>query len=379
MRLFLNDSTAMHLGEIIDCRYLTLAIEFRDCEKSHAQSLILDVLDWISFLLSDNLIVSWQINNHSVSTKSFPIQTRKALQETSKCYLQLNAYWKTEKINTKQQLRQRNSFLRREAGMMGWPQPGWSADFADYWNNHILPCAKDTAALKLALKQLFLEKGRHLEGVCYTPDIDCAIFLDSQDDSQNLHQGRILLSASAFALGNRLSETAEVWKEKLIAFAQKYTNLNGRVMLQPKALAYASPYMMYFDNGTNLTNSYLPGVEWANVLSPRAQSLLPWNEINGSDEESIQCIRLSGGGLLLASRRSVLEYDVDDALLLKSWTKEALYPGPGLGYSLPIILRSAHPLQANVRLPRKDWAIVPILEEEIEIIGSQLRFSSNSV
>ncbi len=379
MSLFLNESTAMHLGEIIDCRYLTLAMEFYDLKESQAQAFVLDALDWINDSLSENFIVSWQINNRSVGTKSLPSQARKVLQETSINLLQLKAFWKSEKISTKQQLRQWHHFIQRESCLMGWPQPGWSVDFADYWNRHILPCAKDKVALKQALKQLFMEKDRHLIGVCYTPDIDCAIFLNSQDDAPNLRQGQILLSVSAFALADCLSETAEKWKEIMITFSQKYKNLDGRVMLQPRALAYASPYMTYFDDGQKQSRGYLPGVEWANILSPRAQGLLPWNEKSGPREEAIQCMQLPGGCLLLASRRSIVEYDVDDALLMKSWAKDALYPGPGLWYALPIIMRPAHPLQANIRLPRKDWAIVPILEEEIEILGSQLRFSSNSL
>jgi hypothetical protein len=379
MSLLLNESTAMHLGDFIDCRYLTLSLEFYELEQSHTQLLVFDMLDWINLLLSDRFIASWKINNRGVSTKSLPSQARKVLQETSINLLQLNAFWKSEKINTKQQLDQWHRFIQRESCLMGWPQPGWSADFADYWNDHILPYAKDKAALRMALKQLFLEKDRHLVGVCYTPDIDCAIFLDSQNDAHRLRHGRILLSVSAFALGDSLSETAEKWKDIMITFAQKYKNLDGRVMLQPRALAYSSPYMTYFDDGQKYSQGYLPGVEWANVLSPRAQELLPWSEKRGPCEEAIQCRPLSGGGLLLASNKPVMEYDIDDALLLKSIVKDALYPGPGLSYPLPVILRPAYPTQANIRFPRKDWAIVPIFEEEIEIIGSQLCFSSNSI
>ena len=379
MSLFLNESTAMHLGETIDCRYLTLAIEFYDLEKSHTQSLVLDVLDWINSLLLDNYIASWQINNRNVGTKALPIQARKALQEPSVNLLRLQAFWKNEKINTKQQLRQWHRFIQQGSCLMGWPQHGWSVDFADYWNSHILPCANDKLALKKALKQLFMEKDRHLIGVCYTPDIDCAIFLDSQDNAKNVHQGRIRFSVSAFALADCLSETADKWKDIMIAFSQKYKNLDGRVMLQPQALAYSSPYMTYFDDGQRQSQGYLPGVEWANVLSPRAQELLSQNGEYDPCGELVQYMPLSGGGMLLASRRSIWEYDVDDALLLKTLVNEALYPGPGLGYSFPIIMRSAHPLQANIRFPRKDWAIVPILEEEIEILGSQLRFNSNAI
>lgn len=379
MGLLLNDSTAMHIGEIIDCRYLTLAIEFHDLEKSHAQSLVLDVLDWINGQIDDNFVSSWKIDNRSVGTKGFSNKAKEKLQGDSTCFLGVEAYWKNERIETKQQLRQWRHFVQYETYMLGWPSPGWSVDFADYWNNNILPHAKDKVALKQAIKQLFQEKGRHMIGVCYTPDVECAIFLNPQKGACHLRQGKILIHVSAFALAEFLSETAERWKERLINLAQKHSDLDGRVMLQPRALAYSSPYMAYFDGGRKLPQGYLLGVEWANVLSPKAQELLSWEGQDRPPEDAIECTPLPGGGLLFASRRNILEYDVDDALLLKSWIKEALYPGPGLGYSLPLIMRPANPQGTIVRMPRKDWAIVPILEEEIEFWGSQLRFDSNTI
>lgn len=379
MSLVLKDSTAMHLGEIIDCRYLTLAIEFHDLETSHTQSLVLDILDWVNSLVDNNFISSWKIDNHSVGIKGFYDKAKETLQKGSMCFFGMEAYWKNEKIKTKQQLRQWQRFVQYGTCMMGWSPPGWSVDFADYWNSHILPHAKDKVALKKALKQLFQEKARHAIGVCYTPDVECAVFLDSQKDAQHLRQGKILLYVSSFALAERISETAKIWKEIMILLAQKYKNLDGRVMLQPRASAYSSPYMVYFSDEKKRSQGYLPGVEWANVLSPRAQGLLTWKEKDSPPEDIIECAPLPGGCLLLASHRNILEYDVDDALLLKSWIKEALCPGPGMGYSLPLIMRPASLLGEGMRIPRKDWAIVPILEEEIEIWGSQLRFDSNTI
>ena len=172
---------------------------------------------------------------------------------------------------------------------------------------------------------------------------------------------------------------AEAWKKALINFAQKYGDLDGRVMLQPRVLAYSSPHMVYFDDGRKIPYGYLPGVEWANILSPKAQELLSWEGQDRPTEDAIECTPLPGGGLLFASRRNILEYDVDDALLLKSWIKEALCPGPGIGFPLSIIMRPARQQGEIMRMPRKDWAIVPVLEEEIEIWGSQLRFISQTI
>lgn len=379
MSLVLKDSTAMHLGEIIDCRYLTLAIEFYNWEKAQTQTLVLEVLDWINSLVDDNFVSSWKIDNRSVGAKGISDKARERIQESPMCFFGLESYWKNEKVKTKQQLRQWQRFVQYGTSMMEWPPPGWSVDFADYWNHNILPYANDKAALQQAITQLFQKKGRYAKGVCYTPDVEFAIFLDSQADTRHLRQGRIFLYTSAFALAEHLSETAELWKEKLIDFAQKYGNLDGRVMLQPRAFVYSSPYMTYFDDRQKRSQHYLPGVEWANVLSPGMQELLDWEENDGPYEDTIQCASLPGGCLLFASRRSILEYDVDDALLLKSWLREALCPGPGLGYSIPQMMKPIRSSGEMIRIPRKDWAIVPVLEEEIEIWGSQLRFDSNTI
>lgn len=379
MSLVLKDSTAMHLGENIDCRYLTLSIEVHDWETPKTQSFVLDVLDWVNGLVNDNFVSSWKMDNRSVGTKRFSDKAKERIQEGLTCFFGLEAYWKNEKVKTKQQLHQWRRFVQYGTSMMGWPPPGWSVDFADYWNNNILPYARDKAALQQAITQLFHEKGRYAKGVCYTPDVECAIFINSQADTRHLRQGSIFLSVSAFALAELLSETAEMWKEKLIELAQKYGDLDGRVMLQPRTLVSSSPYMVYFDDGQKRSLHYLPGVEWANVLSSGAQELLAWKKDNGPCEDTVQYTFLPGGCLLFASRRSILEYDVDDALLLKAWLKEALFPGPGLGYSLPLMMKPIRSSGEIIRMPRKDWAIVPVLEEEIEIWDSQLRFYSNTI
>ena len=372
MNLFLHDSVAMHLGEIIDCRYLTLAIEYWDLDAAQAKAMALEGLEFIIGQLGDECISAWEINNHSVNPTTLRQRAEAALGNSA-CEIHFEAYRKSERVSTRQQLRQWNSYLRREASLTIRPNPGWSVDFADYWNNFILPHAKDKYTLKQALVQLFQEPGRYLQGVCWTPDVDGAIFADRLDSGS----GRILLSASAYALGDALEKTAQHWKDTLIAISEKYRNMNGRVMLQPKVLAYGSPYMAYFDDGVE-TAVGLPGVEWANVLSPQMQERLPQTAMHAPSEAGIQCVQLHGGGLLLASRKAVEDYDVTDALQLKKLVKDALCPGPGIGYALPVIMHPVTLDQSNTRFPRANWAIVPIEENEINIVGSVLRFGSSA-
>lgn len=379
MGLLLNDSTAMHIDEIIDCRYLILSLEFHDLEEAKAQSFVLEVLEWINSQIDNNFVSSWKIDGRSVGAKNLGGKARETLQEHDMCFFSMEAYWKNEKISTKQQLRQWRRFIQWESYNMGWPPRDWSVDFADYWNNHILPHAKDKVALKQAILQLFREKNRHAIGVCRTSDVEASISLQSQEDAQHLRRGKIRICASAFALAKYLPETAEMWKTMLIAFAQKYNSLNGRVMLQPYGLGNQSPYMTYFENGKKLPPWYLPGVEWANVLSPDVQEELEWDESDSPHEDTIECVHLPGGCMLFASRRSILEYDIEDALLLKSWLKEVLCPGPGIGYPFSMIMHPVSQQGELTRMPRKNWAIVPILEEEIQILGPVLYFNSNFI
>lgn len=373
MKLFLHDSVAMHLGEIIDCRYLTLAMEYHDLDITQTKALVLDALEFIACQLGDDLICAWKINNRSMSMKSMR-QWVDTVLEKGASGIHFEAYRKSEKISTQQQIRLWNNYLRREASLTIRPHSGWSVDFADYWNKRILPYAKDKPALKQALVQMFQEPGRYLQSVCWTPDVDGAIFPGGFDE----RNGRILFSVSSYALGEELEKTAQHWKEILIAFAEKYRNLDGRVMLQPKVMTYGSPHMSYFDDGRKDCEG-LPGVEWANVLSPQAQEWLTWTVEQVPQSEGIQCAQLAGGGLLLASRKAVKDYDVADALQLKMLIKDALYPGPGIGYALSVIMRPVTPGQSNTHFPRANWAVVPILEEEIQIVESMLRFEASTM
>jgi len=182
----------------------------------------------------------------------------------------------------------------------------------------------------------------------------------------------------------------------LVLFSQwgntVYHRLNAQVMLQPiSAPVGTHPYMAYFGSNRNSDGShidtgqtpeewystyYLQGVEWANIVSPRAKDHILHSLQGAVNSEIIQYRELSGGGILLKSAKPILACDVADAIELKKIVEDALYPG-GRAKSVKQLLSAIDNHHISY-LPRNDWAIVPIYPEEIEFVGENLVFRSGS-
>ena len=374
MSLILEDSVAMHFSEIIDCRYLTIALEYRDLEQPAAKMLALELLDFMTEQIDDYFVAQWHIDNRSIGRKNLRKKIEEAL-DAGVCYSYVSAYNKSAEISTQQQFREWHSYLRRSASLTVRPLSGLSLDYVEYWNQLIYPHAHDKTALKQAFIQLFRESGRYLRGVCWSADVEGFLFHNTLDVS-NDHLNRFGFSVSAFALKDQLEVTADKWKKKLISLSEKYVSLNGRIMLQPRSFHQSSPYMDYFVSQPKDIEDMLPGVEWVNVISPQTQEWLPEDIVAVAQNADVQCSVLNGGGLLIGSPKTIRDYDVEDAVQLKMLLKDSLFPGQCSGYPLQVIMRPLT-VRSLCNHPRKNWAIVPILEDEIHIVGSTLYFQTD--
>ena len=144
--------------------------------------------------------------------------------------------------------------------------------------------------------------------------------------------------------------------------------------------------MRYFGHGTEHDGShedvgflpkewyptyYLPGVEWFNILSPLVQRHIPEVNTGSVAKQDAHIEKLSGGGLLITSPQSIDAYDIPDARKLKRIVYSALNPG-GAYYSIRRKLLVDDDEWMFEGLPRHDWAIVPVFEEEVSIVGTDL-------
>ena len=94
--------------------------------------------------------------------------------------------------------------------------------------------------------------------------------------------------------------------------------------------------------------------------------------VDGTKEILVK--KLKNGAFMLRSEKDIDAFDVDDALKLKEIAADALYPG-GTTFALSRILPREGKLPF---LLRKDWAIIPVFESEIEVVAKDLVFRACS-
>lgn len=90
----------------------------------------------------------------------------------------------------------------------------------------------------------------------------------------------------------------------------------------------------------------------------------------------LSCKAFLAAAPLVKSNKSVEKFDVDDSLNLKRLLYPALFPG-GCSFSLRRLFEKDVVNAFMASFPRSDWANVPVFDEEISIVGTDLVISSN--
>jgi hypothetical protein len=121
---------------------------------------------------------------------------------------------------------------------------------------------------------------------------------------------------------------------------------------------------------------YLCGIEWANIISPLAAQHIP-NLLEDASTVPNVCVKqMENGSFFLRSSKPIDQVDVSDLLPMKRLVYPALYPD---GSIIPIrhLVLSEKTVFSDFFLgtcPRSNWAIIPMLENEIETVYTDLVF-----
>lgn len=377
------------LSKPTDCRQLQLAFEFYALSKEQTGALANDIIQAILNLWDNKFIGAWCHDGHHVPPQKLLVDIQAAMEEKLPYSWTAEAFLKSSYVYNKSTFTKMASAMRRNISK----ELGVSSDYRFFWDTLFPNGRCNDLELLLNVTKLFRENHRYI--------LSNNIFFDSQafflvfpySKNSNNFYGKCWISISSLCLDSSL----QVISDRLLSFlkstSQKYVHINGRVMLQPLTLPVgSSPYMQYFgqfggdDGSHNAANEepdewydsyYLCGVEWANVISPRARKHLPNIISESARETKVFAEELGHGSMLLRSQKPVDEYDVEDALLLKKLVSPALYPGCSQFSLKRLFDKNANNFSLR-SFPRCDWAIVPIFEDEISIVGSLLIFRSNN-
>lgn len=432
MARFADNSTILNYGEIIDCRCLTLAIEFFELAQDDVCSLSEDAVKWLQEFLGEDFVTQWRINRRATAARSFPEVLHSKFSNGNRLQFHIEGYLKSPLVYNLRSYRQISHYLNipglpgiRENPTLALPpeylhaskekqrnrETDWqnvsgeysdyfiwngdpgesgfhSADYLTFWKELFedRPCNGDEICRRIF--KLFGERGRYYQNTYLGVDMYASFWAFPYRNIRELYRGSFAFHLSSHCAGKYKDEVARL----LIAFSEeiskKYGNVNARVMLQP-VYDGNSPYMHYFgsnrlgDGSYRETNQlpdewyesyYMRGVEWCNILSSRIMTHLPDLERDSSTVKNVQLKNLGNGSYMLRAAVGIDSYDVNEALDLKRLVADALYPG-GTSCSLSRLFPKDG---IRPKLLRKDWAIVPLFENEIEVIAKDLVFCAYS-
>ena len=377
-------STAPCAGEVIDSRCLTLSYEFYELPYGKTADLLSVTDNWVSELLRDGFISKRYpqkrmrlmplgatnpipINTATFRYEAFAISSRVYSASTMKSYLKdlkMGAFFSTNKL------------------------PDVSVDYPAYWDR-LFPSGKESPTqIKEKILRIFSEENRKLMTNYTLPDVQASFIAAPYESNPNQYYGRFFINFSSFCLNRFLQDMANTLALFAVALSENYITMNMRVMLQPVMMDSNSPYMHYFGNmgsydGSHLETAYsasewyrtyyIPGVEWFNILSPLAQKHIDTLPKHTMEAYSIEVANISGGGLLIRSKKEIDQYNLCDALRLKQIMQPSLFPGIRI-QALRNLFSSDPRKYMLASFPRSNWALVPIFEEEIDVVGTDVVF-----
>lgn len=373
-----------HRGQLADCRNLSIVAEFYDFSYQQVKNLIGDISDSVNSLQNGLFVTSWTVDGRK--KLKFSSHNIELLSEEKGRTVYFDSLLKSEEVYNQSTLKKAMKELELSYHTTGL-YPYVSADYPLYLSESIQDKGEFSDVLQNLIQGIFTEPNKKHLNVGFRADMAGFFSATPCENIPNLFYGYFHIDISAVCVENCIQECAKLFLDTLTQLSQKYRNMNGRVMLQPIApIQGKSPYMRYFGEIDFCDGSheqmqyaeqewypgyYLCGVEWANLIGPRAQVHFKNTGIPTSTN-GIHSEQISGGGILVRSDRNIDEYDVSDAIKLKKLLYPCLYRG-GSRRSLKHLFDQQPTRYIKCsNLPRSDWAIVPVLEREIRIVGREL-------
>ena len=387
MELERFSSTAEFWGEAIDCRQLILTAGFYSLTANNVIAMVSDMIEWLSQQLSGRFWVRRCVAQRSIRRDqvvsriqdelhlhNFVVYTEEAMAVSPVVY-NLKTYQKY----------MRNNYIYGSPTL----KSNLSVDYPKFWETLWKEKEKSQDEILRNILSIFREEGRKHVGGYNLPDVSTSINILPYRNQPSWYYGTINIRFSAFGLNYQLDEMADKLKEFAKHLAQAYKNANIQVALQPPS-AHKNSYMQLFGehsytDGSHINANcqktewyptyYLPSVEWYNSLSSLAQQHLSAVYKRSSEVYSEEFLE---GTLIVKSTKPISKFDITDALEMKKRLYPALCPGES-SISLRTLFPEVLHEERMTVFPRSTWAIVPVFEEEIDIISNYLVFTSRSL
>lgn len=377
-------SVAERSGEIVDCRCLSLAFEYYNLSYHDVLKLLHNSTQWLDELFGNALISARTINGKRVAKEKMCSASCEFFTANHWLIYSQDSYVVSSIVHNQRTL---TAFLKNIRSGINSSSPGMSMDYPEFWEQLFNQESESAASVREKVLSIFQEKKKCCLNYYSIPDLQVLYCASPYAKNNERYYGSFVLNCSALCLGNQLNSMAEYFASFMKSVAMQYVNVNGRVQLQPQGVSLHSPHMRYFGAKARTDGShvdamctktewyqtyYLLGSEWFNVVSPLARAHL--SDVYPEEDERYTIEKMSSGALIVQAKASIVDYDVDDALPIKKLLYPALYPGSLILPLKKLLFPGTDKFVFDI-FPRREWEIIPLLSDEVKIVGSSLVFS----
>lgn len=365
---------------LADYRVLFMEMEFHQIHSSSLLEAAITFAHSINDLQSDQFIMDWNINHLKGNQKTIDNVIRQQFKD--KLIISADGVIKNNRIPNISAFRkyQRNLFLNP----VSYGVSSYSTDYPNYFRTNLVPFLDNDALLKDSLLKLFQLEGKKPLGRKNIYDSGC-IFIGgrhSKKTNPQLFWGKLEYYVSVNVCGQFLDKIAERLCSILYIMAAILKHTNGRIGIGPQKIDHISSYMTYFGGGYDNTDGshidanfspsewypyyYICGVEWMNYLSA-----LPANRIRIKQMDGITSL-FQNDGMIIKVNRPISKMKIQDLSKIKACLSSVLYPGKS---TIDVKQYYNSDTQLYSMLPRSNWEIVPISNDEIYVKDSVVTFS----
>lgn len=385
-------SAAPFVKNPLDCRKLKLSLSFHMLKAEQVSELANRIVRFAEQLAGDEIITSWSYEHKNVSAKQAKERLSSRFDPAVGLSVGFEGYIRSPVIHNVATLKKHQSFVTKvnPVYMYSWPYFDMdSVDYHEYFDELFIDGKPDNSELIKKIYHIFCEPNRRFLWFHAHADLAFRFSAKQYQSHPEYYYGEAAFGISAFSAGDIQDLVADAMEDFATTLSKEYVNINALIGLQPKGIT-DDPYMRYFglhgvQDGSHEDAActarewypyyYLHGIEWLNIVSPQTKELILNPYVPKRD--GILVCEIPGGSLKVQSAKPISAYSLETALAMKHILRDTLYPG-----KTAVSLKSLFPKVGQDRVyswcPRSDWAIVPIEEHEIGIIGTDLVYISEN-
>ena len=374
-------SMAETIHDIVDCRELSLELNFFRVDKPWARELTKYLVGLCREIYAEGFFDQWSTSPHK------KVDHEKLLKIINDPPICLDLICEADVISShvwnKRSFKAYDRFLYGPEYDFLTERIGRPFDYMEYFcsckEGLLNPCTSKETLLKM-----FYEPQKYMKALWRAHDSDVLLICEPYGDNRDLYHGSLKFSVALECLENA-NEFADRLKTAVIRATNITSNINAHIYLSPLR---ETSHKLYLGSKLKIDGShknncsedgifvewypfyYLSGAEWFNLLSPLVANRVKRTTVVNKD---IEIIELPKNSIVVQSNKEIKNFDVADMVGIKKLLYPVLLPG-----SSKLSFDGFREDFYNYRRrPRFQWECFPVFEEEISVGSDGITLSYN--